>query len=63
MKARKASSLRELPTDELKRTLKDAEETLTHQRWQHSLKNLNDKAYLKILKKDIARMNTILNEK
>ena len=63
MKPRKTKDLRELSTEELTKTLKDTEETLIHQKWQHSLKTLHDKAYLKILKKDIARMQTILNER
>ena len=63
MKSRKAKDLRELSTDELIKTLNDSEETLAKQRWQNSLKSLHDKAYLKTLKKDIARMNTILNER
>ena len=63
MKARKAKDLRELSTEELTKTLRESEETLVKQKWQHSLKNLHDKAYLKTLKKDIARMNTILNER
>lgn len=63
MKARKAKDLRELSTDELVKTLNETEETLIKQRWQHSLKQLHDTAYLKILKKDIARMQTILNQR
>jgi large subunit ribosomal protein L29 len=63
MKARKTKDLRELPTEELRRVLHDTEDTLIKQKWQHSLKQLHDTAYLKILKKDIARMHTILNER
>ncbi|MCL2039259.1 MAG: 50S ribosomal protein L29 [Bacteroidetes bacterium] len=63
MKARKAKDLRELATDELSRVLIESAETLTKQKWEHSLKTLKDPAYLKILKKDIARMHTILNER
>ena len=63
MKGRKTSYLRDLPTDELIKTLKETEEILIQQKWQHSMKTLHDTAYLRILKKDIARMNTILNEK
>ena len=63
MKPRKAKDLRELPTDELLKTLSESEETLYKQRFQHSLKQLQDTAYLKTLKKDIARMKTVLNQK
>lgn len=63
MKARKAKDLRELSTDELSQILIESEDTLTKQKWEHSLKTLKDPSYLRMLKKDIARMNTILNER
>jgi large subunit ribosomal protein L29 len=63
MKPRKTKDLRELPTEELRKVIKDTEDTLLKQKWQHSLKQLQDTAYLKILKKDIARMYTVLNER
>lgn len=63
MKPRKSKDLRELTDDELKRLLSESEETLAKQRFQHALKQLQDTAYLSILKKDIARMKTILNER
>jgi large subunit ribosomal protein L29 len=62
MKARKAKDLRELSKDELLKTLNEAEETLAKQKFQNSLKQLHDTAYLKILRKDIARIKTIVNE-
>lgn len=62
MKARKAKDLRELSADELLKTLNEAEETLAKQKFQNSLKQLHDTAYLKILRKDIARIKTIMNE-
>lgn len=63
MKPRKASDLRELTIEELKRSLDEAQETLSKQRFQHALSQLDDFRYLKILKKDIARMKTIINER
>lgn len=63
MKARKAKDLRELNDQELMSTLKEAQETLAKQRFQHALKQLQDTAYLTILRKDIARMKTILHER
>lgn len=63
MKARKAKDLRELNDKELLSTLKEAQETLAKQRFQHALKQLQDTAYLGILRKDIARMKTILHER
>jgi large subunit ribosomal protein L29 len=63
MKARKTLDLRDLSLDELNKTLNETVETLAKQKFQHSLKQLHDTAYLKILRKDIARMKTILKEK
>ncbi|MEJ5244105.1 MAG: 50S ribosomal protein L29 [Bacteroidota bacterium] len=63
MKPRKAKDLRELTDSELVRLLQESQETLVKQRFQHSLKQLQDTAYLKILRKDIARINTILTER
>lgn len=63
MKPRKADDLKELTQTELLRLLEESEETLAKQRFQHSLKQLQDTSYLKILKKDIARMKTIITER
>lgn len=63
MKARKTRDLRDLKTEELLKVLSDAEDTLIKQKFQHSLKQLQDTAYLKILRKDIARLHTIINER
>lgn len=63
MKPRKAKDLRELSVVDLTQLLTDSEETLVKQKIQHSLKQLNDTAYLKVLRQDIARIKTILNAK
>jgi len=63
MKARKAKDFRNLSLEELNKTLNDAMETLRNQKFQHSLKQLHNTAYLKILKKDVARIKTVINEK
>lgn len=63
MKPRKTKDLRELTDDELVSSLQDAKETLAKQKFQHALSQLQDIAYLKILRKDIARMITIINER
>lgn len=62
MKQRKPKDLRELTKEELSQLVKETEDTLAKQKFQNSLKQLQDTAYLSILKKDIARMKTILNE-
>lgn len=63
MKARKATDLKELTTDELMNTLREAEETLVKHRFQKALSQLQDTAYIKTLRKDIARLKTILGER
>lgn len=63
MKPRKAKDLRELSDMELKNLLEESKETLARQRIQHSLKQLTDTAGLATLKKDIARIKTIINER
>lgn len=63
MKPRKANDLRELTDYELNSLLEESNETLAKQNFQHELKELHDTAYLNILKKDIARIKTILNER
>lgn len=63
MKPRKPSTLRELSDEEIFASLAEAKETLAKQRFQHSLSQLHDIAYLNILKKDIARIKTIILER
>lgn len=63
MKARKASDLRELGNDELVNLVEETQETLANQRFQNELKQLQDVSYIGILRKDIARMKTILKER
>ena len=63
MKPRKASALRELTDEELMRAIVEANETLQKQRFQLSLSQLEDTAYLSVLRRDIARMTTVAAER
>lgn len=63
MKPRKTEDLRELTNEELANLLEESQETLANQTFQHSLKQLQDTSYLKILRKDIARIHTIIKER
>lgn len=63
MKPRLARYLRELTDEELQRILQESTETLARLRVQHSLSQLQDTASLKILRKDIARIKTIISER
>ncbi|NLO19296.1 MAG: 50S ribosomal protein L29 [Ignavibacteria bacterium] len=63
MKTRKAKDLRELNSEELLSSLNEAQETFSKQRFQHALGQLQNTTYLNFLRKDIARMKTIINER
>ena len=63
MKARKAEDLRKLNDADLQMNLKDAQETLTNLQFKKTLGELENTAYLSTLRKDIARINTIMSER
>jgi large subunit ribosomal protein L29 len=63
MKARKAEDLRSLSTQELESFVKESEENVTRLRFQLALSQLQDSSSIKTLRKDIARMKTILHER
>lgn len=56
----KAFELRELSDVELEKRLKDEEENLAHLRFQHATAQLESPAKLRTVRKDIARMKTML---
>jgi large subunit ribosomal protein L29 len=62
MKAAKTSDLRNLKTDEIETKLSDAHEELMKLRFQQVMGQLTDTSRLRILRRDIARMQTILRE-
>jgi len=59
----KAHEIRELKTDEILRRIQEEESNLVDLRFSHQLKELTNTAKMKTVKKDIARMRTILNER
>jgi large subunit ribosomal protein L29 len=63
MKSRKAADLRSLTTQELESFLKEAEENVTKLRFQQVLGQLHDVASIRVLRKDIARMKTLIAER
>ncbi|MCU0424285.1 MAG: 50S ribosomal protein L29 [Candidatus Kapabacteria bacterium] len=63
MKARKSEDLRKLNDADLTMNLKDAQETLANLRFKKTLGEVENSAYLKTLRKDIARINTIITER
>ena len=63
MKARKAKDLVGLSDVELKSFVKESEENVTRLRFQLALGQLQDSSSIKTLRKDIARMKTILHQR
>ncbi len=63
MKARKAADLRGLTTEELVAFLKESEENITKLRFQLVLGQLQDTTSIRTMRKDIARMKTILAQR
>lgn len=63
MKPRSAKDLRELNNEELQASFWESKTTLTKLRFQQVLGQLHDTAHLGILRKDIARIKTVLHER
>ena len=62
MKSVKTSELRSLKSGEIETKLSDAREELMKLRFQQVTGQLTDTSHLRILRRDIARMQTILRE-
>ena len=59
----KTKELHELTVDELNTKLKELKEELFNLRFRHAIGQLENPASLKNVKKDIAKVKTILREK
>ena len=59
----KASAVREMTTEELNNKLADLKNELYNLRFQHSTSQLDNPMRIVEVKKDIARIKTILREK
>ncbi|BBO92585.1 50S ribosomal protein L29 [Desulfosarcina ovata] len=59
----KASEIRDLGSVEIQQKVADMKETLFNLRFQHEIGQLENPKKITQTKKDIARLNTILNEK
>ena len=59
----KASEIRELTSEELMGKLKDLKEELFNLRFQLAINQLDNPMRITAVKKDIARVNTILRER
>ena len=58
----KASEIRELSVDELELKVKELKEELFQLRFQHAINQLENPMRLKAVKKDIARIKTVMRE-
>ena len=56
----KASEIRELQPEELNKKLADLKKELFNLRFQHAINQLENPMRMKAVKKDIARINTVL---
>ncbi len=59
----KASEIRAMTTEEMRKELEAARENLFNLRFQHATSQLADHSVLKVARKDIARLETILHER
>jgi large subunit ribosomal protein L29 len=59
----KIYEIREMSSDEIIKRIKEEELNLVDMRFQHELKNLTNTAKLKLIRRDIAKMKTVLNER
>ncbi|MDD5153335.1 MAG: 50S ribosomal protein L29 [Thermodesulfobacteriota bacterium] len=59
----KAKDLRALSPDELQTKIKDLREELFRIKFQHSTQQLENTARFRLLKRDIARVETVICEK
>ena len=59
----KIKEIRELSSDELGKKIKEEEVNIVDLRFSHELKQLTNTAKLKLAKKEIARIKTILKER
>jgi large subunit ribosomal protein L29 len=57
----KIFEIKEMNSEELKKRIIEDEKELVDLRFQHELKNLTNTAKLKNIRRDIAKMKTVLN--
>lgn len=59
----KAKELKDLTVEELLKKKKDVKEEVFNLRFQHSTGQLENTARMKLVKRDVARIETIIKEK
>ncbi len=63
MKSSKINEYKNMSVEQLQKELKELKNELFKLRFQHSLKGLDNPKKLTLVKKEIARVNTVLTEK
>ncbi len=59
----KIYEIREMSNEEIIKRIEEEEHNLVDLRFQHELKNLTNTAKLKMVRRDIAKMKTVLKER
>lgn len=59
----KIHEIKEMKSEEILQRIKEEESNLVDLRFAHQLKELTNTAKINMVKKDIARMKTVLNER
>jgi large subunit ribosomal protein L29 len=59
----KAHDIRELPEQELVKRIKDEEDNLAHLKFQKATSQLESPIKIRLVRRDIAKMKTVLREK
>lgn len=59
----KIYEIREMSTEEIIKRIQEEEANMVDLRFQHELKNLTNTAKIGLVRRDIARMKTVLNER
>ena len=59
----KIYEIREMSTEEIIKRIQEEEANMVDLKFQHELKNLTNTAKMKMVRRDIARMKTILKER
>ena len=58
----KREALRELTEDEVSNRLRDSVEELENLKFQHSLRQLENQQRIKLVRRNIAQLKTVINE-
>lgn len=59
----KAFEMKDLSDAELEKRIKDEKESLAHMKFQQATKQIENTAKLKLIRRDIARMMTVLHQR